>query len=180
MLSGKITFHHATKDSESLILSWFKEEHVKAWFHGDGLKSSIKGLKEFINGDRAGYICWIACYDDVPFAYLITSRVTEEETKEPDNVLAKWILPNKKMLTIDILIGEKDYLGKGMAAAMLKVFIKDVFPDVDRFFIDPESTNTKAIHVYKKVGFEQIDSFIASWHPVPHTLMKLDAACLKN
>jgi len=43
-----------------------------------------------------------------------------------------------------------------------------------RVLIDPEATNTKAIHVYQKVGFKIVEQFIASWHPVPHYQMELD------
>jgi RimJ/RimL family protein N-acetyltransferase len=39
--------------------------------------------------------------------------------------------------------------------------------------IDPEATNTRAIHVYQKVGFKIVGEFIASWHPVPHYQMEL-------
>jgi RimJ/RimL family protein N-acetyltransferase len=40
--------------------------------------------------------------------------------------------------------------------------------------IDPEATNTRAIHVYKKIGFKIVGEFIASWHPVPHYQMELN------
>ncbi len=46
--------------------------------------------------------------------------------------------------------------------------------------IDPEATNTKAIHVYEKVGFKIIGEFIASWHPVPHYQMSLEMKDLLN
>ena len=40
--------------------------------------------------------------------------------------------------------------------------------------IDPEATNTRAIHVYEKIGFKITGEFIASWHPVPHYQMELN------
>jgi RimJ/RimL family protein N-acetyltransferase len=43
-----------------------------------------------------------------------------------------------------------------------------------KVLIDPETSNTRAIHVYKKVGFKITGEFIASWHPVPHYQMELD------
>ncbi len=48
-----------------------------------------------------------------------------------------------------------------------------MLPNVKRVLIDPEATNKRAIHVYKKVGFKIIGEFIASWHPVPHYQMEL-------
>lgn len=47
------------------------------------------------------------------------------------------------------------------------------FPHVKRVLIDPEATNTRAIHAYQKAGFKIVGEFIASWHPVPHYQMEL-------
>ena len=77
------------------------------------------------------------------------------------------------MITLDLLIGPEEYLGKGLSASMINQFLSDHYHNTDTVFIDPECTNTKAIHVYKKAGFEKLDQFIASWHPVPHWLMRL-------
>jgi RimJ/RimL family protein N-acetyltransferase len=46
--------------------------------------------------------------------------------------------------------------------------------------IDPEISNERAVHVYKKAGFEIIGEFIAPWHPVPHYKMKLCIEDLKK
>lgn len=56
---------------------------------------------------------------------------------------------------------------------MIKEFLRSQFPHVKRVLIDPEATNTRAIHVYQKVGFKIVGEFIASWHPVPHYQMEL-------
>lgn len=49
---------------------------------------------------------------------------------------------------------------------------------VKRVLIDPEATNVRAIHVYKKVGFKIVGEFIASWHTVPHYQMELQMQTL--
>lgn len=117
---------------------------------------------------------WVVYANNVPFAFLITSYILEQEPQDPSNHLSRWVQPGKKMLTLDMLIGEEDYLSKGLAVKIINEFLDRKFKDIDVVFIDPESTNTKAIHVYKKAGFKEIDSFIAPWHPVPHTLMQLE------
>jgi RimJ/RimL family protein N-acetyltransferase len=60
-----------------------------------------------------------------------------------------------------------------LAVPMIKKFLTTQFPDKKRVLIDPEATNTRALHVYQKVGFKIIGEFIASWHPVPHYQMEL-------
>ena len=57
---------------------------------------------------------------------------------------------------------------------MIKEFLKSQFSHMKKVLIDPEATNTKAIHVYQKVGFKIVGEFIASWHPIPHYQMELD------
>ena len=63
---------------------------------------------------------------------------------------------------------------------MIRDFLLSQFPNVKKVLIDPEATNTKAIHVYEKVGFKIIGEFIASWHPVPHYQMSLEMKDLLN
>ncbi len=70
-------------------------------------------------------------------------------------------------ITLDLFICELDYLGKGLAVSMVQQFLKGQFPKIKRVLIDPEVTNTRAVHVYQKVGFKILGEFIASWHPVP-------------
>jgi RimJ/RimL family protein N-acetyltransferase len=77
-------------------------------------------------------------------------------------------------ITLDIFIGDTEYLGKGLASTVIKEFLISQFSDVSEVFIDPEKSNVKAAHVYQKVGFRIVGEFIAAWHPVPHHIMKLN------
>ena len=63
---------------------------------------------------------------------------------------------------------------RGLGLDMINCFLEKNFYKADIVFIDPEKSNKKAIHVYEKAGFKKIDEFIASWHLVPHILMKLE------
>lgn len=57
---------------------------------------------------------------------------------------------------------DPNYIGKGRAATMIRDFLLIQFSNVKKVLIDPEATNTRAIHVYEKVGFKIIGEFIAS------------------
>ncbi len=52
-------------------------------------------------------------------------------------------------------------------------FLMSEFSQKEKVLIDPEKTNARAVHVYKKAGFEIKGEFIAKWHPVPHYQMEL-------
>ena len=109
---------------------------------------------------------WIAYDAKTPFAFLITSDLQAHEQQQ-------YRIPGGKAITLDIFICDKKYLGKGLAPALIRSFLQAEFSEVDDVFIDPETRNTRAVHVYEKVGFCAIEQFIASWHPVPHTQMVL-------
>jgi RimJ/RimL family protein N-acetyltransferase len=168
-----ITIAPVEAKHEKLILSWLDKPHVKEWFHGEGLINTIEGLKRFINNDNPRSDLWLAYYEGGPFAYLITSTIDEAAENNTKSHLSKWVEPGKQMSTLDLLIGEEKYLGKGLATKLIQEFIKTQLSDSHIIFIDPECSNKKAIHVYEKAGFEKIDEFIAAWHPVPHLLMRL-------
>ncbi len=112
---------------------------------------------------------WIGYDNDKPFVYLLTSNVFKNDS----TVYAKYLESNGRAITLDIFIGDKDYLGKGLAVTIIKEFLLSQFSDITEVFIDPEKNNLKAIHVYQKVGFQIVGEFIAAWHPVPHHIMKL-------
>lgn len=145
----------------SLIHSWLQQEHIKEWIHGVGLQNTLNGLEKFFKGE-SDTVYWIAYDVDMPFAFLITSPEGNDAT------------------TLDLFICDLNYLGKGLAVPMIQQFLTSKFSNMKKVLIDPEATNTRAIHVYQKVGFKIVGEFIASWHPVPHYQMELDMRDLQK
>ena len=151
-----LSFHFkpAKSTQRALIHGWLAQMHIKEWIHGVGLQNTLNGLEKFFQGSSTTTY-WIAYDKDIPFAFLITSPEGNDAT------------------TLDLFICELNYLGKGIAVPMIQEFLISQFPDVKKVLIDPEATNERAVHVYKKAGFKIIGEFIASWHPVPHYQMEL-------
>lgn len=151
-----ITFRFAPAEpfQRALLHRWFEQKHIKEWLHGVGLQNTLNGLEKFFQG-RSDTTYWIGYDNDVPFAFLITSPEGKDAT------------------TLDLFICDLNYLGKGLSVPMIKAFLTSQFSHVKKVLIDPEATNVRAIHVYKKVGFKITGEFIASWHPVPHYQMEL-------
>jgi len=155
-ISAKIVFRFilAQPTQRSLIHQWLDQKYIKEWIHGIGLQNTLNGLEKFFQGiSDTSY--WIGYDRDIPFAFLITS---------PEG---------KDAITLDLFICNLNYLGKNLSVPMIQEFLITHFSHVKRVLIDPEVTNTRAIHVYQKVGFKIISEFIASWHPVPHYQMEL-------
>lgn len=162
-----LTFAHISEEQRPLLMSWLAQDHIREWLHGDGLQNTLNDLEKFFKGPSL-CVHWIAYFNGTPFAYLITSEITEHE----DHLQA--CQKERKAITLDLFICDRQFMGKGLAAPMIQEFLIKHFSHIAVVFIDPESTNTRAIHVYEKVGFKFVGEFIAAWHPVLHYKMRLN------
>lgn len=173
-----ITYKLVDRDSYQRVLCWLQKPHVNAFFYGQGLQNTLLDLEKQVFLKTPLHKHWIASYDTIEFGYLITSDV-EPQNKE-DSRFAKYIKAKETAITLDLLIGEEEYLGQGLAKKMIQNFLLSAFSHTNKVFIDPECTNTRAIHVYEKAGFQKLEKFIAQWHRVPHWLMKMEICDLKK
>ena len=185
-LSFHFTFKHAIEPQRELIHEWLQQDYICEWIHGQGLQNTLESLEKFFQYqaegkklDRESKITqhWIGYADDKPFIYLLTSNVFKNN---PSDGYAKYIEMDGSAITLDIFICNIEYLGKGLASTVIREFLLSQFSDVSEVFIDPEKSNKRAVHVYQKAGFRIIDEFIATWHPVPHYIMKLNMKYFAN
>lgn len=173
--ASKIHFAKVTTLHKKTIHQWFEEDHVKKFFYGEGVKNTLRNLDLFFQGinHNGSYTFhhWIAFYDNTPFAFIMTSPVDGPYDENDD--YNKWYVDGSQTFTLDLLIGEKIFLGKGLAHVMIQQFILDQYADADYFIIDPEAENTKAIHVYEKAGFKKVAELCPAFYPKPHIMMRL-------
>jgi len=177
--SFRFTFKPVVEPQRELIHQWLQQDYISEWIHGQGLQNTLSGLEKFFQYqaqgkglDRQAEITqhWMGYDGDEPVVYLLTSNVL----KNADDAYAKYCKLDGLAITLDIFIGNTEYLGKGLASTIIKEFLLSQFSDVSEVFIDPEKSNVRAFHVYQKVGFRVVGEFIAPWHPVPHCIMKLE------
>lgn len=167
-------FRPVDKAHRALVHSWLKKPYVAKWFYGQGLQNTINHLDDFLNSSSKGQY-WLGYDQNRPFAFLITSSI-----EKPSDMLSKWCSKEGAAITLDLLIGEADYLGKGLSHIVIQEFLLSQFPNVSEVLIDPEATNSHAIHVYEKVGFTILGEFIPSHSPHPHYMMRLDMKTLAH
>lgn len=157
-------FKPVAPEYRSLVHSWLALPHVAQWFYGQGLENTLKHLDEFLAGSSFAQY-WLAFDKDHPVAFFITSAADEK--------LKRWRAEEGDAITLDMLIGDIDYLGKSLSPILIREFLLSQFPHVKEVLIDPEATNTRAVHVYQKVGFSIVGEFIPSHSPHPHYMMRL-------
>lgn len=173
-MKTSFNFKPVDANHRALIHDWLTQPHVSQWFYGEGLANTIKYLDEFLNGaSQSKY--WLAFDLQHPFAFFITSTVCK-----PEDELTHWCSQEGHAITLDMLIGDANYLGKGIAPALIQEFLCTQFPQATEVLIDPEATNSRAIHVYKKAGFIILGEFIPSYSPHSHYMMRLNMNTLRD
>lgn len=167
-----ICFRKVCSENYKQLLSWFEKEYIKTYWNGKGLENTLRDIALFTsveNASQAKFTHWLACYQGQAFAYLLSSDVTKD-----DELINKYLDKGEKAITLDLLIGEESYLGKGYGTLLIQQFLSKNFP-LYKVFIDPECANKRAIHVYEKAGFQALETFTPSWNPKPHILMYREA-----
>jgi pimeloyl-ACP methyl ester carboxylesterase len=119
---------------------------------------------------------WLSYDGDIPFGYLLTSTVAMNKEDE----YRRFCKTGGEAITLDLFIGNSQYLGKGIAHQMIQEFLLSQCTQVQEVLIDPQVTNRRAVHVYEKAGFSIVEEFIPSHSTLPHYLMHLDMDALKR
>ena len=105
-----ITFSALTKIYKSVVLTWFDKPHVQTFYYGDGLKNTLNNLDLYLQGinnnGQYSFDHWIAFIEGKPFGFLMTSPVDENHD---------FFIKDERGCTLDLLIGDEAYLGKGLA-----------------------------------------------------------------
>lgn len=167
---SNFNYDYRPLDAEHLstVRSWLSQPYVAEWFYGEGLESTLKGMNAFISGSSLAQY-WLAYDKNRPFTFFITSIVNK-----PEDELTRYCMQEGRAITLDMVIGDSDYVGKGLSSLLIQEVLLSQFPDTTEVLIDPEATNTRAIHVYQKAGFTIIDKFIPPHSPNPHCMMRLN------
>lgn len=158
--SSKITFEKANRKHQEIILGWLSEPHMMEFW--DNTQEHKDDILNFINGRKQHYFYgttkyWVASFNNHPYSFLLTDEIKSSEKDLPD-LLRENLSKTGNTISLDFGIGDKAFLGKGLAVPTLKAFIKFYQSQVDRaadtYFIDPDEHNPRAIHVYLQAGFK--------------------------
>lgn len=177
------TFQKAAIEHAESVMSWFNEPHVKEfWDNSPEHKADIlifmRGRKE--PSPYFGGVCvyWVGLMGEEPYCLVVTTEVLPSGGDLPQGWL-EHLSQKGETWTIDFMIGNSKYLGRGLAVPTLEAFTRfvqeEARPSVDTFFIDPMASNPRAKHVYEKAGFKTVGTFRRDWGPdeknVLHYLM---------
>lgn len=163
----KINFEKLRLTHQKTILAWLEEPHVKEFWdnsqaHKDDIDNFIRGRKEASKYVEGRYVYWIALLEDKPFGLIMT--IKENMNEDRAQIKQDHLSKSGSTYSVDYMIGDKAYIGRGLGAATLEAFTlffqKQVDEKADTFFIDPDESNPRARHVYEKAGFQYIGDFL--------------------
>lgn len=178
----KITFKRASLEHQKDVQKWLEEPHVKEFW--DNCPEHLEDIIIFMKGRKVPspywdgmFDYWIGLIDNKPYSLLMTSVILPSQT-DLSELWKRHLSKTGKTFSIDFMIGNREYLGKGLSSPTLEAFTKFFSEEVDTaattFFIDPADSNPRAKHVYEKAGFKNVGTFYRDCHDqknVRHFLM---------
>lgn len=165
--NNHIRFIKASLKYKDTIFRWLAEPHVQEFWdntqaHKDDILNFMQGRKESSDYAGGNYVYWIGLVDDVPYTLVMIIKENPGENRE--QIKNDHLSTTGSTYSIDFMIGEKEYFGRGLGAKTLEEFTEFFQDNVDHyadtFFIDPDVTNSRAKHVYEKAGFKYIGDFV--------------------
>ena len=160
-----ISFKKARAEHTNIIFEWLAESHmIEFWDnsqeHKDDILNFIHGKKQHYFAGTTKY--WVGYINDDPYSFIL-SDILEKHQNDLSEVHRKNMSESGTTISLDFGIGNKKYLGQGLAAPTLQTFVNfyknSVDSLADTFFIDPDENNPRANHVYNKVGFERVGEY---------------------
>ena len=161
-----IAFRPVMTSDLDTVSCWLSAKHVVEFWdtsseHKRDIDIFASGRKEASSYFEGRFHYWLALIEQVPFAMIMT--IQEMLNEERPHIKTAYLSNTGNTYSLDFMIGNIDYLGKGLAAQTLDQFVNffssEVDTKADTYFIDPTATNVKAKTVYKKAGFKLVGSF---------------------
>lgn len=167
-------FRDLTFDDIPLMHQWFNTQHIQAFYSLRPWTEDevLAKLTPYISGEKpvSGFIILL---DEHPIGYLQSYKVSDYPW--PNQNLPEKIVKSAK--GIDLFIGNKDLIGKGVGARIIQLFIKHhIAPLYSYCIVDPDVRNISAIRCYEKLKFKKhqvIDIEDACQCPAQLVLMML-------
>ena len=131
-----------TKDATSRYASWLNDPIVNKFL--ETRRATISGLKAYIKEKNLNNNA------------ILLGIILKKNSLHIGNVKLEPIDFEKKTAHFGLLIGEKDYWGKGIGAEVTKIVINWAFKELSlkKVELGVIASNIAAINVYKKAGFK--------------------------
>lgn len=161
-----IAFEPLRREHLPLLREWLAREHVRRWWHDGG--QSLEHAEDALAGrDPTEY--FLIVLDGRPIGMIETYLVADN----PD--WGTTIGEGEGAAGLDLLIGEKDAIGRGLGPQILARFAREVAfarPGTQAVVATVEEPNRRSWRAFEKAGFRHVRD--VEEEGLPHRLMRLE------
>ncbi|QQO07634.1 GNAT family N-acetyltransferase [Breznakiella homolactica] len=169
----EITFNKLEMADLDLLYKWYHTDFVNQWYDKENPDWTRQQIEEkyipYVRGEKPLDSYIILC-GGVKMGYVQVYLL--EDYPEYDEL----VQAGEGAAGVDLFIGERDYLHKGLGPVIIRELLKNiVFKDdaVTKCIIGPEPKNTAAIKAYGKAGFKYIKTIQVPEEEEPEYIMEI-------
>lgn len=168
---NEISFRRLEEKDLSLMYKWLNTDFVIEWYDkgGSSFEKVERKYLPRIKGEQPTFSFIITC-DNKEIGYIQTYMIDDY----PE--YSQWVNTVEQAAGVDMFIGERDYIHKGLGKLILIKFLREyVFQlnNTDCCIIGPEPKNRAAIRAYEKSGFKYLKTIQVPGEDEPEYLMRL-------
>ena len=172
----KIAFRELRLDDLATIHRWLNAEHVRRWysFTPVSYEAVVAKYGPRIRGE-APTRPYLILYDGAPIGYIQTYRLADWPAYSTPLEI------DEPAAGLDLYIGEPAYLGRGLAAPLIRRFLAEIVfaaADVVSCIVDPDPANTVALRAYARAGFRYLKTVAVPGQAQPEYLLRIGRADL--
>ena len=164
-------------DMENILLKWNNDAEVLYFSEGDDITShDLEGI-QYIYGMVSGMgFCFVIEYEGTPIGECWLQKMNLE------HILAAY--PNLDTRRIDLMIGEKDYWGRGIGTKVVRMLTKFGFEsqNADMIFYMPADFNIRSCKLAERLGYKLVsktptEGSTKSKFDMNYAITRADYAC---
>ncbi len=152
-----IGFRALERADYALLSGWLAEPAVRRWWnHDPGLEAVERDFGPSIDGADRADVC-IALADGRPFGLI--QRYPIADTQEYVDELSAVLPVPPHALSVDYLIGEPAYRGRGLGARMIAAFIDQAwsaFPEAMDVIVPVSAANEASWRALERAGLRRV------------------------
>jgi len=140
-------------EDRHLLVKWLSTPEVLKFYEGRDRMFDLEKVESTFYLQKGHETGCIVEYDGVPIGYVQFYKL-DSNCKEDYGLIHS----NEILYGMDQFIGEVDYWNKGIGTQLVTAMIDflTTFEKAERILMDPQITNSRAIHCYEKCGFQKV------------------------
>jgi aminoglycoside 6'-N-acetyltransferase len=150
-MNVNITFRPLAKDDFEMFARWLAKPHVQRWWREPAtIEHVAKDYGACTDGDFKTRV-YVVQADATPIGIIQVFRLADYPDEDRH-------YPFRGAVSIDYLIGEEAYVGRGVGTQMIREFVdtvvRELYPDSTGVATGAELDNAASLGALRKAGFE--------------------------